>query len=336
MACADLSAGKRLRVEALACLCCPVCAAGLAPAGRALRCPAGHSFDIARQGYVSLLTGRSPHPGDSPAMVAARVRFLAAGHYRFLAGAIAAAAVQHGYAPPPSTPSAARLAVDASRGTGRHLAEGLALDVGGGTGYHLAAVLDAEPALAGLVLDASKAAARRAARAHPRCAAVVCDAWSRLPLADGCAQLVLSVFAPRNGPELHRIMHAGGVLVVATPTAGHLAELVSGLDLLHVDPAKRDRVEASLGGWFAPLAEEVHASRLELARADVAALVGMGPSAWHLDPAELARRVAALAEPVKVTASVRVTAYRPRRTPPPGQPGQADRSTSSQPPGVPW
>ncbi|HZN17799.1 MAG TPA: 23S rRNA methyltransferase [Micromonosporaceae bacterium] len=314
-----------MRVEALPYLCCPVCTAGLARAGRALRCPAGHAFDVARQGYVSLLTGHSRHPGDSPAMVAARVQFLAAGHYRFLAEAIAAAALQHGYAAPPApgtappapdtpptTPGTAPPAPGVSR---------LAVDVGGGTGYHLATVLAAEPALVGLVLDASTAAARRAARAHPRCAAVVCDAWSRLPLADGCARLVLSVFAPRNGPEFHRIMHPSGVLVVATPTAGHLAELVSRLDLLHVDPAKQGRVEASLGGWFAPLAEEVRTARLELDRADVAALVGMGPSAWHLDPAELSRRVAALAEPFEVTASVRVTAYRPRPGPQPGRPG---------------
>ncbi|HET8661950.1 MAG TPA: 23S rRNA methyltransferase [Micromonosporaceae bacterium] len=319
-----------MKVEAVPYLCCPVCAAGLAGAGRALRCPAGHAFDVAREGYVNLLTGRSSHPGDSLAMVAARVQFLAAGHYRFLARAITAAALRHGYGPPPAP------------GTAQPGAAGLAVDVGGGTGYHLAAVLEADPALVGLVLDASKAAARRAARAHPRCAAVVCDAWSRLPLAGGCARLVLSVFAPRNGPELHRIMHAGGVLVVATPTAGHLAELVSRLDLLRVDPVKRARVEASLGGCFTALDEQVHTSSLELAHADVVALVGMGPSARHLDPAGLARRVAALAEPVEVTASVRVTAYRPRSAPlpghpgHPGRPGQADRSTSSQPPGVPW
>ena len=63
----------------LARLRCPVCAEPLtaATAGttRALRCPRGHSFDTARQGYVNQLAGRSPHTGDSAEMVAARADF---------------------------------------------------------------------------------------------------------------------------------------------------------------------------------------------------------------------------------------------------------------------
>jgi 23S rRNA (guanine745-N1)-methyltransferase len=37
----------------------------------------------------------------------------------------------------------------------------------------------------------------------------------------------------------------------------------------------------------------------------------MGPSAWHTDPAGLAARVAALAEPVRVTLAVRLTTWHP-------------------------
>ena len=62
-------------------LACPQCGAGLARAGSALRCRAGHSFDIARQGYVSLLTGARPISGDAAPMVRARRRFLQAGSY---------------------------------------------------------------------------------------------------------------------------------------------------------------------------------------------------------------------------------------------------------------
>ena len=35
---------------------CPVCGAALAPQGAAWRCVQGHCFDVARQGYVNLLT----------------------------------------------------------------------------------------------------------------------------------------------------------------------------------------------------------------------------------------------------------------------------------------
>jgi 23S rRNA (guanine745-N1)-methyltransferase len=62
---------------------CPVCAEPLTEAadGATLRCPAGHSFDRARQGYTHLGVGRMPHTGDAAPMVSARADFLAAGHY---------------------------------------------------------------------------------------------------------------------------------------------------------------------------------------------------------------------------------------------------------------
>ena len=46
-------------------------------------------FDIAKQGYVSLLTGEgAKSPGDSPEMVEARADFIAAGHFQPLIAAL--------------------------------------------------------------------------------------------------------------------------------------------------------------------------------------------------------------------------------------------------------
>ncbi|BBI59951.1 hypothetical protein HSBAA_12570 [Vreelandella sulfidaeris] len=59
-------------------LACPLDGEPLHVAGNTWRCAAGHSFDIAKQGYVNLLPvqqKRSHDPGDSKAMVAARQRF---------------------------------------------------------------------------------------------------------------------------------------------------------------------------------------------------------------------------------------------------------------------
>src|ERR671934_101445 len=50
---------------------------------RRVVCPRGHSFDIARSGYINLLQPqerRSRNPGDSAEAVAARRRFLDRGH----------------------------------------------------------------------------------------------------------------------------------------------------------------------------------------------------------------------------------------------------------------
>jgi len=70
---------------------CPHCTAELAQVGSTLGCPNGHSFDVARQGYASLLHGDAQTgTADCREMVEAREAFLAAGHYEVAAGALAA------------------------------------------------------------------------------------------------------------------------------------------------------------------------------------------------------------------------------------------------------
>ncbi|GAB3946183.1 rRNA (guanine-N1)-methyltransferase [Micromonospora vulcania] len=186
------------------------------------------------------------------------------------------------------------------------------VDAGAGTGRYLGAVLAALPDAVGLALDVSKPALRRAARAHPRAAAALADTWQQLPLADASTAVLLNVFAPRNGPEFHRVLDPAGTLLVVTPAVDHLGELVGALDLLRVAPDKADRVSGSLGGHFTPISSAEHRTELTLTRTEAATLVGMGPSAWHTEPAALGARLAALPEPVRVTAAIRLDSYRPR------------------------
>lgn len=277
--------------RAVGLLACPVCGAPLAPlpGETGLGCPAGHRFDRARQGQVTLLPpGHRPRPGDSAAMVADRVAFLDAGHYAGVTAALAAA-VQEGSAP------------------------GALLDLGGGTGHHLAGVLDLLPGAVGVALDSSPYAARRAARAHRRAVAVVADTWARLPIRDGAVDRVLVVFAPRNGPEIARVLRADGRLVVVTPGPDHLRELVGPLGLLRVDPDKAARLAASLEPHLQPVVTAAHTERLRLDRSAVTTLVGMGPHARHLAREAVETSLAAVAEPVAVTVSVEVTTYRRAR-----------------------
>lgn len=262
---------------ALPYLRCPVCEDPLTRAQeRTLRCARGHAFDLARQGYAALTAGRTPHSGDTVEMVAARERFLAAGHYSFVASALASVAAGE-----------------------------FVLDAGVGTGYYLAHVLEGRPAAAGLGLDVSKPALRRAARAHPRAGAVLADLWQPLPVADGVVSLLLNVFAPRNGPEFRRVLRPDGVLVVVTPAARHLAELVDAYGLIHVDPDKAERVSGSLGAHFSVVSSTAQERLLKLTGDEVRTLVGMTPSARHVDLEALS------ADGIWVTAAVDVTVYRP-------------------------
>lgn len=261
---------------------CPVCRGGLSLRANTVCCTNKHAFDVARHGYVNL---GSTTGGDSAAMVAARAAFLAAGHYAPLAAAVRAAAVEH---------AAAR---------------GCVLDVGAGTGHYLASVLERRSGSAGIAADASKHAARRSARAHPRAGAVVCDTWRRLPVRDGAAALVLDVFAPRNGAELARVLDPEGALLVVTPAADHLGELVAALDLLRVDERKDERLDEQLGAYLTPVGSRRCAFEMQLGHDDVQNLVAMGPSARHVDPGVPARRVAELPDPVGVTASVAISLF---------------------------
>ena len=280
-----MSPAPGLDPRAVAALACPVCGASLTAEPSGLACAAGHRFDRARQGHVTLLPpGHRPPSGDSAEMVADRAAFLGAGHYGGVTAAVAAAVGE---------PEGATL-----------------LDLGGGTGHHLAGVLHGLPDAVGIVLDSSPYAARRAARVHERAVAVVADTWARLPVADAAVDRVLVVFAPRNGPEIARVLHPAGRLVVVTPEADHLHELVTPLGLLRVDPDKTTRLAATLEPHLEPLGTARHRQVLRLDRGAVATLVGMGPHARHLRGDDVRTALATLPEPLDVTVSVRIATYR--------------------------
>ncbi len=281
---------------ALPLLGCPHCRAELArTADAVVGCENGHRFDIARQGYLSLLGNRSrTDTGDTADMVAARAAFLGAGHYRPIADAVSAAADR-----------------------------GPVLEIGAGTGYYLAAVLQrlaatggraggaaAGPAPVGVAVDSSRYAARRAAAGRPVMASVVADAWSALPVRDDAIGTVLSVFAPRNPGEITRVLAPGGRLVVVTPEPDHLTEVRSVLPLLAVDSGKPERLVTAFADRLRLVDRTSVRCEMPLARADVGALVRMGPSARHLATDELAAAVTTLPEAAAVTLSVTVSVFR--------------------------
>jgi 23S rRNA (guanine745-N1)-methyltransferase len=291
----------------VASLLCPVCRESLGPgggSGRTLVCPAGHSFDAARQGYFNFLVGKGTvFEADAADMVAARFEFLSAGHYRPLADAVAGLA-------------APALAAQQTAGAGATV-----LDAGTGTGHYLRALLDrtapggsaqAGTPVVAIGLDISKFALRRAAKLNPEALNLVSDVWQPLPVADGAVDVVMVVFAPRNAAEFARVLRPGGRLVVVTPRPGHLAEVAGQTGMLGIEPGKDERLAASLEGHFSLLSSQDLDLDLALAPADVGRLALMGPAGHHLDRAALDSLVAALPPATAVSARFRITVFEPR------------------------
>ncbi|GAC66420.1 methyltransferase domain-containing protein [Gordonia soli] len=255
-----------------------MCADALAIDGGSLRCERSHSFDVARQGYVSLLDGRAVRlRSDTVDMVAARVRVHDSGLFTEIADAVA-----DSIATLPRAGEAGSDGLDLA-GVDRLTI----LDAGAGTGAYLAACLDRlngesnRIEARGVGVDLSKACARAIARSHPSAAAVVADIWRALPLATGSVDAILSVFAPRNVDEFVRVLRPDGVLAVVVPEPGHLAELRAPMQMLAIGDGKHDQLTDDLASEFVEV-DHRRIRRTSSVTADlVADLVAMGPTAFH-------------------------------------------------------
>lgn len=241
--------------DVIALLRCPHCRDRFSPDATGVGCPAGHHFDLARSGYLNLLGGPQPANADTPAMVLARSRVLGSGLFDSVRDAVTRASV------------------------GPRI-----LEAGAGTGFYLQHALGGDLNAIGIALDISTAAARVAASSDQRIGALIADVWKPLPIAAGCLNTVLTVFAPRNIPEFARMLRPDGRLVIVTPNPGHLAQLRRDHGLLGIAEEKGDRLQHSARQWFQIVDQEVVQHRAELKSETVTDLIAMGPNAFHRIP----------------------------------------------------
>ena len=254
----------------------------------------GHSYDVAKQGYVTLAAGKGiGHEGDSLEMVNSRETFLSNGHFAPFVEAVSDALAD----------VVERAAGDADNP--------VIMEAGAGTGYYLAHTLDLIEGARGVGLDVSVPAAKHLAKAHPRVGAVVADVWEQLPIRTGSIHALAVVFAPRNPAEFARVLVDGGEAVMLVADQGHLDELREPLGILGVEEGKVERLIAQSEGHLVPAAEpQLIEFPMLLERDAIAAQVGMSPSARHLDKETLQARLAELPEQMKVTARAQLIRMR--------------------------
>lgn len=277
--------------------------------GNALKCPRGHSFDVAREGYVNLLTGKPR--GDTREMARARRAFLEQGWYAPLSDRLNALAAQC------LETTSAPIVLDAGCGEGYYLGR-LASDTdarGAEGPAHNAEGMKGKGAEDGgrmyLGLDISKDAVRLAARRYPGIGFVVADLTRRLPIATAAVGMLLNVFAPRNAAEFERVVAPGGSLLIAIPAPEHLKELRVALLLLAIEPEKERHVIAQLAGAFELVSAATVAYPMRLDRMAARALVTMTPNYWHRTE-HTDEALAALDDETVATAAFRVLRFQRR------------------------
>lgn len=259
-------------------LICPLCSQALHSDERGVHCAQHHHFDRARQGYLNLLPvqhKKSLDPGDNAAMVDARRRFLAAGHY---------------------APLAQRLAELAAK-----QAPNRWIDIGCGEGYYSAQLAQALPQADGYALDISREAVKRASKQAPNVHWLVAS-MARVPLAEVSCGLIASVFSPIDWAEATRLLIPGGGILRLGPATLHLYELRQRL-YDEVRDYQDDKHLNALPSGLRLAHTETLTFQLPLeqleARSD---LLAMTPHGWRVN-AE--RRARILAEPLTVTVSAR-------------------------------
>ena len=194
-------------------LICPFCGEPLTKNGGSLYCESRHCFDIAKSGYVTL-TRASGTSGDDRDMVRARTAFLDSGAYRPFADAVC----------------------DALEGYGT------VVDAGCGEGYYSNAIAERGHRVYGF--DLSKHACDKAAKrakASGNGAFFGVASVFELPIANGAADALVSLFAPIAEGEFSRVLKDDGILVVGAAGRRHLIELKAAVyDEAYENEGRRD------------------------------------------------------------------------------------------------
>lgn len=255
-------------------LCCPHDQLTLRREGASLQCASGHSFDIARQGYVNLLCAqdkRSKDPGDSKAMIAARHAFLQAGYYQPLANSLYRL-LQRELSP-----------------------QSVLVDAGCGEAYYidqLCRQLDAhgQPRPSIIGFDISKWALQLAARSQPATWMVASN--RKIPLADHCADMVLSLFGFPHFAEFARILKPDGLLLLVDAGPRHLFEL---REILYesLKPYRANSLQAAIATGFSSVGSREQCFKIaSLGQAAIADLLSMTPHLYRASSAGKQRAVA--------------------------------------------
>lgn len=279
-----------MAITAFEALACPLDGLALQMSHKSWRCEAGHSFDIARQGYVNLLpvqNKRSKDPGDNKDMVAARQRFLHAGFYLPIAEAVG-----HAVFGDPSRSSPVSC-----------------LDAGCGEGYYLRQLAHYAPQHADLDLmglDISKWAALSAAK-QDKSPTWVVGSNANLPVLPQTLDCILCLFGFPVYTEFARVLRPGGEIIQVDAGPDHLREL---REVIYPEVKQPQPCQKRVPDGFSNMgASDIHYTLTLPNKAIISDLLAMTPHLYRATAQGLAKA----AELETLTVTVQATLSRLRK-----------------------
>lgn len=171
---------------------CPNCKKYLSVINNTYRCQNGHSFDIAKQGYVNLNLHNSQNTGDNPDMINARKNFLEKDYYAFMKNKV-----------------------------NELLKEDESLvDLACGEGYYTQDFICKDK----IGIELSKQGLKIASR-NDKSTTYLLSSIFHCPLEDESADKMITIFAPVAKDEIRRILKKDGQFILVKPDVKHLYEL---------------------------------------------------------------------------------------------------------------
>jgi len=246
------AAGAALMNNNLSLFACPICQESMTiqEQGRMV-CSANHSFDIAKQGYINMLTHGAASK-YSKELFESRKTVIDSGIYDEIEDKI--------------------IELIAPAQT--------VLDTGCGEGSHLARIM-AEKKGIGVGIDIAKEGILAASRHYPEQIWCVGD-LAKSPFAKSSFDAILNMLSPANYEEFKRLLTPGGCVVKVVPQSRYLHELRA---QLYADSDKESYSNDQIVARFKESFMEVSVKRITyttpFATELIPALLEMTPMGWH-------------------------------------------------------
>lgn len=248
--------------------CCPLCASPMSLTEyKSLICSNHHCFDLARDGYINLLS----RP--------------AGGKYGKELFASRKPSVNSGFFEPVDTYISGLIAGRKLAGNGPHRI----LDAGCGEGSHLAVIQELAAAgphqsLLGVGLDISKEGIALAAKNNNASTLWCVGDLAHSPFGSGQFHTILSILAPSNYAEFQRLLTADGRVIKVIPGQNYLQEL---RELLYGRSSRQPDADSEIRERFSETFEITEARhfqyKVSLQPPLLQQLVRMTPLSWAAD-----------------------------------------------------